>query len=354
MIPDTPALCLDLNLLESRFAERGALCTKYQKKWYPGGNEVTLPAVQQFALNSGASGFSVSPEFRLDSEALLTESLKQNRSLLIASDIVVAHSQLSLYANLSREHEVTFICDHFAQAELVSDLGQKLNQRFPILIEINIGQNQCGARPGPDAWDLAAGIANLPSVYVAGASGDLGHVEFSEIHDPKRIQSQVNLLSKLTRTLSQQPSRVSVSATGVIQALLEIPDITEIRTGTLLETSEFTSEGESSESPVVSVIATVISRPTLERAVLNVGRLVLGDGLLENAVRATSFGRPLPDTAVTDISDSRLILQLGPESQDLIIGDQVQVIPFSGTMAFGLARSVHGMKNLGYEWTWTR
>ncbi|WP_437194115.1 alanine racemase [Planctomicrobium sp. SH527] len=354
MIPDTPALCLDLNHLELRFAEVGALCSQHQKKWFPGGDEVILPAIQELALSSGACGFTAPPSFQLHSHRFSLAQFDHNTCALIASDIVVTPPQLAQYSNLSRDFDLTFICDHFAQAELISELGQKLNKQLPILIEINIGQNQYGARPGPDAWDLATGIATLPSVYIAGASGNLGHIDASESHDSKRIHSQVNLLTKLTRTLAHQSGRVSIAASGNIRPLFDIPEITEIRTETLLESSDFSMPLETAAPSNIFVMATVVSRPTLERAILNAGRLTLGDGVLENAVRATSFGRPLPDATVTGISDHSLILQLGPESQDLIIGDQVQVVPFSGTMAFRLSRTIHGMKNLGLEWTWAR
>jgi D-serine deaminase-like pyridoxal phosphate-dependent protein len=75
------------------------------------------------------------------------------------------------------------------------------------------------------------------------------------------------------------------------------------------------------------VLATVTSRPKLERAVTDSGRKTLNWELEPPVVRQTVTGRPLGDAVVTGLSAEHGILALGPESQDLKIGDKIELIP---------------------------
>ena len=104
--------------------------------------------------------------------------------------------------------------------------------------------------------------------------------------------------------------------------------------------------------PALSVIATVVSRPKLERAVVDCGRKTIHLEQEPPMIRGTVAGRPLPDAVVTGLSAEHGILQLGPQSQDLKIGDKIELIPGYADFTTPLHDHFLGVRNGIVETVW--
>ena len=91
--------------------------------------------------------------------------------------------------------------------------------------------------------------------------------------------------------------------------------------GCLIASPFYRSEGSTqgiAKQTVISVAATVISRPSLERCVIDVGRIALGDtsGLRVESPSGTSILHVMAETST---------LQISGEARDLRIGDIVRL-----------------------------
>ena len=72
--------------------------------------------------------------------------------------------------------------------------------------------------------------------------------------------------------------------------------------------------------PALTVLSTVVSRPAYNRAVLDAGKKAIGAGQHPPLVKDWD------DATVVMHSAEHIVLQLGPASRELRIGDQVELI----------------------------
>jgi D-serine deaminase-like pyridoxal phosphate-dependent protein len=199
---------------------------------------------------------------------------------------------------------------------------------------VNIGMDRVGIRPGADFRDLVRGIAGLKGVRLAGIMGYEGHL--LRIPDPaekrERIAAAMALLvEQRDQTLAEGlPCEiVSAGGTGSYQFSAQCPGVTELQAGggVFADPCYLNQCGVVGLEPALTVLATVTSRPKLERAVTDAGRKTINPDLEPPVIKGTVTGRPLPDAAITGLSAEHGTLSLGPASQDLRIGDKIEFIP---------------------------
>jgi 3-hydroxy-D-aspartate aldolase len=94
------------------------------------------------------------------------------------------------------------------------------------------------------------------------------------------------------------------------------------------------------------VLATVVSRPTLERAILDSGRKTLNPDIAMPVVAGHD------DATVKRLSAEHLELTLGPKSQDLKIGDKVELVVGYGDFTTVLHDEFHGFRGDRLEVVW--
>jgi D-serine deaminase-like pyridoxal phosphate-dependent protein len=102
--------------------------------------------------------------------------------------------------------------------------------------------------------------------------------------------------------------------------------------------------------PIMKVIGTVLSRPKLERAVLDVGHRSLAATCQTFRITRTAAGRELPDVTTEEIGPETMTLALGPASRDLIIGETVEIRPAEITLTAIRHRTLFGVRNGIAEW----
>ncbi|HWL08397.1 MAG TPA: alanine racemase, partial [Planctomicrobium sp.] len=256
---ETPALCLDLNLFDARLQHVVDEWKENLQNWWATGSELEIPSLAQRVASFGAFGLShdnVSPAIAASRQVSLPSRLSQ---------IPVHPDQLRRLCEIPA---CLLPCDHYAQAEQYSDWGIRTGHRFPVLIEVNLGLDQTGVRPGSDARHLALGLKTLAGIRVVGVTGNVGTIPASP--DLRWLNSRVRLLTDLLPEIDQQPSeqlRVHVVAGGAVELLRDWSDVTDVYTPGLL-----TAEWPYGTRSPLKLASSVISRSRLERAVLDVGR----------------------------------------------------------------------------------
>jgi D-serine deaminase-like pyridoxal phosphate-dependent protein len=115
---------------------------------------------------------------------------------------------------------------------------------------------------------------------------------------------------------------VSAGGTGTMHITATCPAVTEIQAGggVFGDPMYTDSMGVPDLKPALTVLATVTSRPDLNRAVLDAGRKTTNPDLYVPLVK------DFPDAKVQSLSAEHCTLELGPQSQELRIGDRVELI----------------------------
>lgn len=347
---DTPALVLDLDALDANIAAMAKFLTARGKQWRPHAKGHKSVEIARREIAAGAIGLTVAKT----SEAELFAAAGI-RELLIAH-CVVGERKLERVARLAQTADPIVCCDHYVQAEMLSHACVRAGVRCRVLIEVNIGLHRIGVRPGPDTLNLARGLARLEGVTLAGVMGYEGHL--LTIADPAekrtRIRDAIGMLLEARDQLLSAGCPcpiVSAGGTGSYQLTGEIDGVTELQAGGGIFADPFYTDacGATGLTPSLALLATVVSRPKLERAILDCGRKSLSPEVHPPQVIGRAEGRPLPDAAITQWSAEHLTLDLGPQSRELHIGDKVLLRPGYSDLTTVLHDRYYGMRNGNVE-----
>jgi D-serine deaminase-like pyridoxal phosphate-dependent protein len=322
---ETPALCLDLDKFEANLRVLSQRVLSSGKQWRPHQKCPKTPPVAWEMQRAGASGVTVAKVS--EAEVMAAAGI---------TDILIAH----LPVGERRLHRIAGLCawarpivslDHFTQADALSRVCRKLGVTCDVIVDINIGMDRTGVRPGRDACELGQAIDKMTGLRLRGIMGYEGHlmpISDLDVKGPK-VREALSLLSVVKSQYAEIGlccDIVSAGGTGSAVFAVENPDVTEIQAGGGVFGDPFYSElcGQPGFEPALSVLATVVGRQTRERAILDLGRKAVSQDFQLPKIKG------LPDANLTKLSAEHGTVELGPESQSLKIGDHVDVIPFYG------------------------
>ena len=344
---DTPSLCIDLDSMESNINEMSRHICGGGISWRPHAKCHKTPAIALRQISSGAIGVTCAKVS--EAEVMAAAGI---HDILIAN-MVVGKAKWERLAALCRRSQPIVACDHFAQIEPLSAICRRNEVTCRVIIEVNIGLDRVGSRPGRDTYDLAAAISKLDGIEFAGIMGYEGHL--LRIEDPaekrKQIFDALSVLSECADKLRRDGLRcdiVSAGGTGSYQIAAECQGITELQAGGGIFADPFYLEqcNVSDLKPSLTVLATVVSRPTLDRAVLDSGRKTL------NPDAHPPIVKNWPDAQIKRLSAEHCELTLGPLSQNLKIGDKVELIVGYADLTTPLHDYFYGFRGDRLEVIW--
>jgi len=344
---DTPILCIDLDRMESNIEKMAGYCRENDVQWRPHSKCHKTPAIAMKQIEAGAIG-TTCPK---TSEA---EVMAQGgvRDILIAN-MIVGEQKLERLAAMRRWADPIVACDHYAQVEPLAEVCRRRGVTVRTLIEVNIGLNRVGIRPGSDTLELARAIDKLEGVELAGIMGYEGHLltipDLTEKEE--KIRSAMKVLvgcAEQIRDAGIACDIVSAGGTGSYQITATCPGITELQAGGGIFMDPFYRNvcqvGELEYA--LTVLATVVSRPTLERAILDCGRKTMNPDIHMPALAGDE------DAEVVRLSAEHCELKLGPKSQRLKIGDKVEVVVGYGDFTTVLHDEFFGFRDNKLETVW--
>jgi D-serine deaminase-like pyridoxal phosphate-dependent protein len=240
---------------------------------------------------------------------------------MILTGRVVDSESLRRLQRIAVRTQVIVVIDHFRHAELLSPWAVQSGCEIQVLIEVDTGRQSIGVRPGPDASLLATAATQLPGLKVIGI--------FALAHDPHAEHEHGDVDAELTATITIAEHALrsirGVSAacreTVISVSTLRRPSMQDARISCLVMSPfvDFAVETPlAAHQPCVSLIATVISRPTLERCVINAGTNAFGN-MSDVRIHAPTGATILNSTSETST------LQISGEACDLRIGDPVRM-----------------------------
>jgi D-serine deaminase-like pyridoxal phosphate-dependent protein len=243
------------------------------------------------------------------------------RSFIVTRPVVDADSLRAL-SILARDSDVCVTIDHFRHAELLSQAMVAEDRMVSILLDVDTGHSLTGVRPGPDSVRLAAAVSQLPGLRLAGVIVDETTAAKSlPFSDHGRVLGDAVAVAKhCQRMIEASGLACRGLATGFddFAAALTDPDVTRVLTSPFKTDGTVTYQtGLDKRRPALSLVGRVISRPSLEWCVIDIGT-----GLIEQAFH-TQVSHPAGVQllkAHRDISS----LQLSGESLDLRIGDEIE------------------------------
>jgi len=281
---DTPALLVDLDVMEANIARMAAACRSGGVSWRPHTKGLKIPAIAHKALQAGAIGVTCAKLG--EAEVMAAAGI---RDILIANQIVTPE-KIARLAGLRHHADVAVLVDDPSNVAALGAAARAAGVTLRVLIEIDIGMGRAGLRPGPAIRALADTIAQTEGVRLAGVEGWEAHT--TQIEDQREkaeaIAKAVGLLTDVANTLRAAGfpiEIVSCGGTGTYQTTVRQPGVTEVQAGGgILSDMRYRTKYHVDHPYSLTVMTTVTSRPTTQRIICDAGKKTM----------STDSGEPLP------------------------------------------------------------
>jgi D-serine deaminase-like pyridoxal phosphate-dependent protein len=343
---DTPALLVDLDRLDANIGSMAEHARAGGVALRPHFKTHKSVAIARRQLAAGAAGITVA---KLDeAEALADGGIEA--PILIAYQIVAA-PKLERAVRLAGLVPLTLAVDSRDGAARLSVAAAAAGRVLDVWIEIDSGLQRCGVVPA-DAPALARLVVAQPNLRLTGmfthagqsyAARDAGEVTTIAATEASAVVEA----AAATRAIGIPIETVSAGSTPTARFLDASSGITEIRPGTYVfyDALQVALGSATADRCALSVAATVISRPTSERVVIDAGSKTLGlDKGAHSSDLLTDYGSLIDaDGAVVRLSEEHGILRVPPGSP-LAIGDRVRLLPNHVCSVTNLGRRFYGVR----------
>ncbi|MBL8826413.1 MAG: DSD1 family PLP-dependent enzyme [Planctomycetaceae bacterium] len=319
---DTPALCLDLDVMDENIRLISAACRAKGVNWRPHVKGHKVGSIGKAEVDAGALGLTCAK--LAEAEIMAAAGVKD----LLIANIVVGPHKMARLVELRKIADPIVTVDHIDQVLPVSRAFQPTGMSCRVIIEVDIGLGRVGVLPGEPTLQLAQQIRALPGITFAGIMGYEGHL--LTIADPVEKQTQIHeALDRLVTTKQMLEANgcacpiVSCAGSGSYQISITHPGITEVQAGGAIFMDVFYREkcGVQGLGNALTLVTTVNSRPAPDRAIIDAGRKSMNIEVDVPQIK----GRP--DIAIERLSAEHGQLKLQPSAQSLKIGDRLEIIP---------------------------
>jgi len=344
---DTPALCIDLDIMESNIDSMSTYMTERGKHWRPHVKCHKTPAISWKQINAGAIGVTCAKvsEAEVFANAGITD--------ILIANMIIGEKKHRRIAALCRHAAPILACDHFAQAEMLSRICVESGVTCRTIIEIDIGLERVGIKPGLDTLELAQSMDQLPGLELVGIMGYEGHLLRIKDQEEKRtkIAAAMQILAKAKDDFEKHGLKceiVSAGGTGSYQMTSDIDCVTELQAGGGIFAEPFYRQecSVTGLESAVTVLATVNSRPLLERAILDIGRKTINPDIFMPTVKGIEGAK------VVALSAEHCKLELTGGAQDLTIGEKIEVYPGYNDFTTILHEQFYGIRHDEVEIVW--
>jgi D-serine deaminase-like pyridoxal phosphate-dependent protein len=326
---DTPAVLIDLTRAEANLARAQAYADQHGLRLRPHIKTHKLPRFAKKQMDLGAVG--ITAQKLGEAEAMAAAGLTD---ILITYNIL-GGAKLARLATLHQKVTVSVCADSSATiagyATTFADPAHPLN----VLVECDTGAGRCGVQRPEQALALARQIAAAPGLHFSGLM----------TYPPQKDLEQVDrwlITARDLMTAQGLPSPViSTGGSPALYRAHQVTAATEHRPGTYIYADRMqVAAGLCGwEDCALTVLATVVSRPTETRAVIDAGSKALSSDLygLTGHGRLTAY----PDAVITSLSEEHAVIDLAACTTRPAIGERVQIIPNHACVVTNLFNQVH-------------
>ncbi len=312
---ETAVVLIDLDVVEANIARAQSLFDGLGIGFRPHIKTHKIPFLAELQMKQGAIGIAVQKisEAEVFAGAGFTD-------ITLCFNLLSAAKIARLRALMAHGH-MTVVADNIETVQALSAGMAGSQTRLDVLVECDTGSGRCGVQSPQAACDLARAIAVSPGLSFAGL------MTYPPAGGTLRVQE---FLSQARALCVADVGHCRVVSGGNTPSLLDAglaPVLTEYRAGTYIYNDRsLVARGACRLADcALTVLATVVSRPTPTRAVLDAGSKSLTSDLLG----LNGYGEILgfPDAVISGLSEEHGHVTLKTGSDMPKIGQKVQIVP---------------------------
>ncbi len=334
---ETPVAVIDLDKLQANIARLQEYMDEHGIENRPHIKTHKIPEIAHMQIAAGAVGIAC--QKLSEAEVMAQAGI---RDIFLPYNIL-GDAKLERLVRLARRIALSVTADSEVTIRGLSAAMARSGMVLPVLVEFDIGDNRCGVQTPQEAADLAKIIAHSPGLVFGG----LMTFPLNDRVDPFVAETR-RLLAPAGITVE----RVSVGSSANMYKAHLYPSVTEYRAGQYVYGDRGTvrSGAMSLDDCSFQVIATVVSRPTHERGILDAGSKTLSSDLGSNVGYGLILEYPAAKLFALSEEHGHADFSECPHKPE--IGERVTIIPNHCCPVSNLLGSVVGARNGQVEVFW--
>ena len=337
---DTPAVTVHLDVMESNIRRVHGHLAQHRVGNRPHIKTHKIPAIGKLQMQAGAVGITCQ---KLGEVEVFTDAGVAD-DVLLTFNILGRGKTERLMALSKRLRRLAVVFDNEVVARGLSEAAVSHGGEVPFLVECDTGFGRNGVQSPDAALDLARAAMKLPRLRFEGL-----------MTFPNRDPETKLFLARALELFAGAGIPVPVVSGGGTPALFNaqaLPMLTEHRAGTYIYNDVMTvaSGAATWGDCAMQVRATIVSRPTETRAVIDAGTKVLTSD--QYHVKGYGHLMEYPEAVVTGLSEEHGIVDLSGCRERPKVGDVVNVVPNHCCVVSNMVDEVYGVRGGKVEVTW--
>jgi D-serine deaminase-like pyridoxal phosphate-dependent protein len=320
---DTPALLLDARALKANIERMAAFFTHRHSKLRPHFKSHKCNTIARLQMNAGAVGITCAKLG--EAEVVAAAGI---RNILIANQIV-GPLKIRRLVELCRRADLMVAVDSADNVRMLSDHAGPASVSLGVLVEVDVGMGRCGVAPGKPTLELGRLVASSAGLRFEGLQGYEGHcVDLrSDAERVEKTREALKLLVDTRRLIESSGLHVNIvsgGGTGTYDITGNCDGVDEVQAGSYAAMDWWYGDIRPEFRQAMSILATVVSRPKPDLAVIDVGRKGVG----------AEWGAPrvknVPGSQVVSYSSEEHMKVSLPPAWAIKVGDRLEIIPSHG------------------------
>ena len=342
---ETPSLWIDLDGLDANIAEMAAIFRKEKVDWRPHTKGIKVPAIAHKAIDAGAIGVTCAKLG--EAEVMAAAGI---RDILVANE-VVGPRKIARLVNIQHQADVMVAVDDASNIAAIGKAATEKGVEVRVVVEVETGMQRAGTAPGQPTVDIARIAHDTPGVALQGLMAWEGQAVSVQDPTEKRqvIEKALNLMQESVDMCAAAGLPVNIVSGGGSGTYLISPSygvLTEIQAGgAMLCDNRYISFGVATK-PCIFSRATVTSRPTEERIIL--------DGGFKSMPCWPGEPTPVGLADVKSIATSaeHVVIELDKPNSNAKVGDGMDFILGYSDATVCLHDQIYGVRNGIVETEW--
>ena len=337
---DTPAVTVHLDVMDENIRRVHGHLARHGIANRPHIKTHKIPAIGKMQMQAGAVGITCQ---KLGEVEVFTDAGVAD-DVLLTFNVLGREKTDRLMALAKRLKRLAVVLDNEVVARGLSEAAVAHGGEVPFLVECDTGFGRNGVQSPEAAFELARAAMKLPRLRFEGL-----------MTFPNREPGTREFFTRALELLERAGIPVPVVSGGGTPALFNaqaLPMLTEHRAGTYIYNDVMTvaSGAATWADCAMQIRATVVSRPTDARAVIDAGTKVLTSD--QYHVKGYGHLMEYPEAVVTGLSEEHGIVDLSACPERPKIGDVVSVVPNHCCVVSNMVDEVYGVRGGKVEVTW--
>jgi D-serine deaminase-like pyridoxal phosphate-dependent protein len=312
---ETPVPVIDLDRVEANVTRWQNHCNTVGIANRPHIKTHKLVGLAKYQLDKGARGITAQKlgEAEVMAAAGITD-------MLLTFNVMGA-AKLERLATLAKSTDIKVVADNHTMLEGIAISARQAGRELTVLVECDTGAARNGVQSPQDALTLARAIDKTPGLHFGGlmtypAAGHRKHA--ADFLTEAKSLCDASGLDTSTITTGGSPDMWSTEG---------LETATEYRAGTYIyfDRSLAARGACSFDDCALRILATVVSRPTADRAIIDAGTKTLTSDLL--GLEGFGIVHDMNDAKIYAANEEHGFVDLTSVSQKPNIGDRIFVTP---------------------------